>query len=66
VQFQSDCSIIELRRLIREHPPKEVLNIFLLFIIINSSFKVKRGLENLYKKIEKHLSENSSLMQVRI
>lgn len=24
VQFQSDCSIIELRRLVREHPPKEV------------------------------------------
>jgi len=47
VQFQSDCSVIELRRLVREHPPKEV----------------KRGLENLYKKIEKHLSENSSLMQ---
>jgi len=47
VQFQSDCGIVELRRLIREHPPKEV----------------KRGLENLYKKIEKHLSENSSLMQ---
>ncbi|CAF1292456.1 unnamed protein product [Adineta ricciae] len=48
VQFQSDCSIIELRRLVREHPPKEV----------------KRGLESLYKKIEKHLSEHSSLMQV--
>ncbi|CAF4360437.1 unnamed protein product [Rotaria socialis] len=47
VQFQSDCSIIELRRLIRDHPPKEV----------------KRGLENLSKKIEKHLSENSSLLQ---
>lgn len=24
VQFQSDCGINELRRLIREHPPKEV------------------------------------------
>jgi hypothetical protein len=24
VQFQSDCSIVELRRLVREHPPKEV------------------------------------------
>ncbi|CAF4595135.1 unnamed protein product [Rotaria sp. Silwood1] len=47
VQFQSDCSVIELRRLVREHPPKEV----------------KRGLENLYKKIEKYLSENSSLTQ---
>ncbi|CAF5117267.1 unnamed protein product [Rotaria magnacalcarata] len=24
VQFQSDCSIVELRRLVRDHPPKEV------------------------------------------
>ncbi|CAF0927129.1 unnamed protein product [Adineta steineri] len=47
VQFQSDCSIIELRRLVRDHPPKEV----------------KRGLENLSKKIEKHLSDNTGLIQ---
>jgi len=26
VQFQSECSIIELRRLVRDHPPKEVLS----------------------------------------
>lgn len=62
VQFQSDCSVIELRRLVRDHPPKEVPILFLL-TFTPSSLQVKRGLENLSKKIEKHLSENSSLMQ---
>ena len=32
VQFQSDCGIVDLRRLIREHPPKEVRSEFFFCI----------------------------------
>ena len=68
VQFQSDCSIVELRRLVREHPPKEVRDCSSSRSTQNAwiSLQVKRGLETLYKKIEKHLSQNSSLMQVSL
>ena len=68
VQFQSDCSIVELRRLVREHPPKEVSDQSFSHSTRTAgmSLQVKRGLETLYKKIEKHLSQNSSLMQVSL
>lgn len=40
----------ELRKVIKEYPGKEV----------------KKGLDNLYKKVDKHLCEEESLLQVRI
>lgn len=39
----------ELRKVIKEYPGKEV----------------KKGLDNLYKKVDKHLCEEESLLQVR-
>jgi hypothetical protein len=71
VQFQSGCSITDLRRLVRQYPPKEVCRGRSLdpettrSLSRHCSLQVKQGLETLYKKIQKHLSENSSLMQVR-
>lgn len=38
----------ELRRVIKEYPAREV----------------KKGLENLYRKVEKHLCEEENLLQV--
>lgn len=38
----------ELRKVIKEYPGKEV----------------KKGLDNLYKKVDKHLCEEESLLQV--
>jgi hypothetical protein len=43
-----DLSLNNLREIIREYPGKEV----------------KKGLESLYRKVEKHLGENTGLMQV--
>lgn len=48
ISYQMDLSLNNLREIIREYPGKEV----------------KKGLESLYRKVEKHLAENSSLMQV--
>lgn len=39
----------ELRKVIKEYPGKEV----------------KRGLDHLYKKVEKHLCEEENLLQVK-
>jgi len=39
----------ELRRVVKEYPAREV----------------KKGLENLYRKVEKHLCEEENLLQVR-
>lgn len=47
--YQLAFSKQELRKVIREYPGKEV----------------KRGLEALYRKVEKHLCEEESLLQVR-
>ncbi|CAF0788718.1 unnamed protein product [Didymodactylos carnosus] len=67
VQYHNDFGVIELRRLVREHPPKEVHNcltgISIQMIFSRVFSQVKKGLEILYRKVEKHLSENSSLMQ---
>lgn len=38
----------ELRRVVKEYPAREV----------------KKGLENLYRKVEKHLCEEENLLQV--
>ena len=40
----------ELKRVIKEYPAKEV----------------KKGLEALYRKVEKHLSEEENLLQVNL
>jgi len=49
ISYEQQFSRIELKRVTTAYPAKEV----------------KKGLENLYKKIEKHLSSNdSSLLQV--
>lgn len=48
VGYQLAFSKQELRKVIKEYPGKEV----------------KRGLEQLYKKVEKHLSEEGNLLQV--
>lgn len=40
----------ELRKVIKEYPGKEV----------------KKGLDNLYKKVDKHLCEEESLLQVEL
>ena len=68
VQFQSGCGIMDLRRLVRQYPPKEVCTDTSVDPKTAYSrhclLQVKQGLETLYKKIQKHLSENSSLMQV--
>lgn len=40
----------ELRKVIKEYPGKEV----------------KKGLDNLYKKVDKHLCEEESLLQVQV
>lgn len=48
IGYQMAFSRAELKRVIKEYPAKEV----------------KKGLEALYKKVEKHLSEDESLLQV--
>uniref|UniRef100_A0A8R1DU60 Sec3-PIP2_bind domain-containing protein n=1 Tax=Caenorhabditis japonica TaxID=281687 RepID=A0A8R1DU60_CAEJA len=48
ISYQQQFSRIELKKVISQHPGKEV----------------KKGLEQLYKKIEKNLVPNSSLLQV--
>lgn len=50
IGYQMAFSRAELKRVIKEYPAKEV----------------KKGLESLYKKVEKHLSEDESLLQVII
>ncbi|KAG5445025.1 Exocyst complex component 1, variant 2 [Clonorchis sinensis] len=50
IQYQFAFSKQELQKVIREYPGREV----------------KRGLENLCKKVEKHLSEEGNLFQVRL
>ncbi|CAJ0574894.1 unnamed protein product, partial [Mesorhabditis spiculigera] len=48
VSYQQQFSRIELKKVISQYPAKEV----------------KKGLEQLYKKVEKHLVDGSSLVQV--
>lgn len=47
VSYQMAFSKQELRKVIKEYPAREV----------------KKGLESLYKKVEKHLSEEENLLQ---
>lgn len=49
VSYQLAFNKQELRKVIKEYPGKEV----------------KKGLDNLYKKVDKHLCEEESLLQVR-
>jgi exocyst complex component 1 len=46
ISYEQQFSRIELKRVTSSYPAKEI----------------KKGLENLYKKIEKHLSSNDSLL----
>ena len=48
--YQLAFSKQELRKVIKEYPGKEV----------------KKGLETLYKKVEKHLCEEENLLQVSV
>ena len=48
ISYQMDLSVNNLREILRDYPGKEV----------------KKGLESLYRKVEKHLGENTGLMQV--
>lgn len=48
ISYQVAFSKQELRRVIREYPAREV----------------KKGLDNLYKKVDKHLCEEENLLQV--
>lgn len=48
VSYQLAFSKQELRKVIQQYPKREV----------------KHGLENLYRKVEKHLSEEENLLQV--
>lgn len=48
VSYQMAFSKQELRRVVKEYPAREV----------------KKGLENLYRKVEKHLYEEENLLQV--
>jgi len=48
VSYQMAFSKQELRRVVKEYPAREV----------------KKGLENLYRKVEKHLCEEENLLQV--
>ncbi|KAI4485021.1 hypothetical protein M0802_012849 [Mischocyttarus mexicanus] len=48
INYQIAFSKLELRRVIKEYPAREV----------------KKGLENLYRKVEKHLCEEENLLQV--
>lgn len=48
VSYQLAFNKQELRKVIREYPGKEV----------------KKGLDNLYKKVDKHLCEDENLLQV--
>ncbi|XP_011298132.1 exocyst complex component 1 [Fopius arisanus] len=48
ISYQMAFSKQELRRVVREYPAREV----------------KKGLENLYRKVEKHLCEEENLLQV--
>lgn len=50
VSYQMAFSKQELRRVVKEYPAREV----------------KKGLENLYRKVEKHLCEEENLLQVTI
>lgn len=50
ISYQMAFSKQELRKVIKEYPGKEV----------------KKGLDNLYKKVEKHLCEEENLLQVCI
>jgi len=49
IGYQMAFSRNELKRVIKEYPSKEV----------------KKGLDALYKKVEKHLSEEENLLQVQ-
>lgn len=49
VSYQLAFNKQELRKVIKEYPGKEV----------------KKGLDNLYRKVDKHLCEEESLLQVR-
>jgi hypothetical protein len=48
ISYEQQFSRMELKRAISAYPAKEV----------------KKGLDNLYRKVEKHLSEDSPLLQV--
>lgn len=49
VSYQLAFNKQELRKVIKEYPGKEV----------------KKGLDNLYRKVDKHLCEEESLLQVK-
>ena len=49
ISYQMAFSKEQLRKVINAYPSREV----------------KKGLENLYRKVEKHLSEDENLLQVR-
>ena len=48
ISYQMAFSRQELRRVVKEYPAREV----------------KKGLEHLYRKVEKHLCEEENLLQV--
>jgi hypothetical protein len=48
ISYQLDLSHDNLRQIIQEYPAKEV----------------KKGLDNLYNKVQKHLVDNSSLLEI--
>ena len=48
ISYQIDLSLNTLREIIKEYPGREV----------------KKGLENLYRKVEKHFADHEGLMQV--
>lgn len=50
ISYQMAYSKQELRKVIREYPAREV----------------KKGLDSLYRKVEKHLCEEENLLQVSI
>lgn len=50
ISYQMAFSKLELRKVVKEYPAKEV----------------KKGLEHLYRKVEKHLCEEENLLQVKI
>lgn len=50
IGYQTAFNKQELRKVIASYPGREV----------------KKGLESLYKKVEKHLSEESNLLQVNV
>lgn len=63
VGFQLDYNKNELRKCIKEYPGKEVKKL-LHACLISSSSQVKKGLEKLYRKVEKDICEEEGMLQV--